>query len=522
MVIDESEDTSATVTHNITVSEAVDKYSVASKLKKNSKFILILICGMLACFLVTSCLFAFTEVPKRPEITFKYKASISAGYLFLTLTIVLFTWALIQVFAPVIAFSPSLGIYLVGLLRHNGLMFSIFLGVKLVYQIVANSIEKVPVEIKGDDQKIATVEEYQFALPLFFAGFSQAMTVFFFKTLVIFTLNYNVHTSYYADRIKLNYEKIALLQKLSAIARVSYIDTIESTCRKIMSLLTPNTPDEKETNMDNFRTHLSHEDFNQLVGFLDKEAGSVVSYDDLFYFYTSSLYEQNNLAASIIQMSSSVERLDFVATFICSLLAFALFVNELRFDPMGAGQITAIMTGLVTGGYIFSDVIRGFIGSVLFVFFIRPFEAGDFVAFGGNVYEVQQVNILTSVLKQNKLTVIISNSRLVGESITNYRTSHSVRIPYSYTFDIEEFRAKEKQLLDAISQHMKKRPKIFKNGLYYTNSRITSDRSISVDIVVEYSLERMSMEKFVNNQHQLVVDLRDICQNAGLTPFKRN
>lgn len=108
------------------------------------------------------------------------------------------------------------------------------------------------------------------------------------------------------------------------------------------------------------------------------------------------------------------------------------------------------MTGAISGGYIFADVIKNFLNSIIFVFFVRPFEVKDFILVEGKLYKVKDINILTSTLTSHKLNVVIPNAKMLTIPITNYRTSKAIEKFYEYTFNISDFKDKQNLLLDEV------------------------------------------------------------------------
>lgn len=67
-----------------------------------------------------------------------------------------------------------------------------------------------------------------------FIGVAYIISVFLIKNIILFSLNFNVHISYYSERIKQNTEKINLLRKLVFIVNSSYSEPPREICSNIL------------------------------------------------------------------------------------------------------------------------------------------------------------------------------------------------------------------------------------------------------------------------------------------------
>jgi small conductance mechanosensitive channel len=97
--------------------------------------------------------------------------------------------------------------------------------------------------------------------------------------------------------------------------------------------------------------------------------------------------------------------------------------------------------------------LANFASGVLIVLF-RPYKVGDFIEGGGISGSVEEVQILTTVLKtgDNK-RVIIPNSQIMGSTITNYSANDTRRVDLvvgvSYDDDLDQVRSELEKLVGA-------------------------------------------------------------------------
>ena len=164
---------------------------------------------------------------------------------------------------------------------------------------------------------------------------------------------------------------------------------------------------------------------------------------------------------TIMQKSNMDKTLE---TFICNLVrvVLILFVVIAAVNQLGI-QTTSLIAVLGAAGLAVGLALQGslsnFASGVLIVLF-RPYKVGDFIEGAGVSGSVEDVQILTTVLKtgDNK-RIIVPNSQIMGSIITNYSSNDLRRIDLvigvSYDDDIDKVRdelnalvAAENRILD--------------------------------------------------------------------------
>ena len=151
-------------------------------------------------------------------------------------------------------------------------------------------------------------------------------------------------------------------------------------------------------------------------------------------------------------------------TFVCNLVYWAAmtFVIIAAINQIGI-QTTSLIAVLGAAGLAIGLALQGslsnFAAGVLIVIF-RPYRVGDFVEAAGISGSVEQVQILTTVLKtgDNK-QIIVPNSQIMDSVITNYSANDTRRVDLtigvSYSDDIDKVRSTIQSLVDADSRIMK-------------------------------------------------------------------
>ncbi len=145
-------------------------------------------------------------------------------------------------------------------------------------------------------------------------------------------------------------------------------------------------------------------------------------------------------------------------TFVCNLVRISLMVVVVIAAIGAIGiQTTSFIAIFGAAGLAVGLALQGslsnFASGVLIVLF-RPYRVGDFIEAAGIAGSVEQVQILTTVLKtgDNK-QIIVPNSQIMDSIITNYSANDTRRVDMvigvSYDDDLDKVRKTLEELLAA-------------------------------------------------------------------------
>ena len=148
-------------------------------------------------------------------------------------------------------------------------------------------------------------------------------------------------------------------------------------------------------------------------------------------------------------------------TFVCNLVRTVLlvFVIIAAIGQLGIETTSFIAVFGAAGlavGLAMQGALSNFAAGVLIVLF-RPYRVGDFIEAAGINGVVEQVQILTTVLKtgDNK-QIIVPNSQIMDSIITNYSANDSRRIDMvigvGYDDDLDKVRATLEELIQSESR----------------------------------------------------------------------
>jgi small conductance mechanosensitive channel len=141
------------------------------------------------------------------------------------------------------------------------------------------------------------------------------------------------------------------------------------------------------------------------------------------------------------------------------LMLFVIIAAIHQLGVQTASLVALIGAAGLAVGLALQGSLSNFAAGVLIVMF-RPYKVGDWIEGGGVSGSVEEVQILTTVLKtgDNK-RVIIPNSQIMGSTITNYSANDKRRVDLvvgvSYSDDLDKVRMELQDLVDADDRILK-------------------------------------------------------------------
>jgi len=141
------------------------------------------------------------------------------------------------------------------------------------------------------------------------------------------------------------------------------------------------------------------------------------------------------------------------------LMLFVIIASINQLGVQTASLIALLGAAGLAVGLALQGSLSNFAAGVLIVLF-RPYKVGDWIEGGGISGAVEEVQILTTVLKtgDNK-RVIVPNSQIMGTTITNYSANETRRVDLvvgvSYGDDIDKVRRELQDLVSADDRILK-------------------------------------------------------------------
>jgi len=119
----------------------------------------------------------------------------------------------------------------------------------------------------------------------------------------------------------------------------------------------------------------------------------------------------------------------FLTSLVGVLLKIMLFITILSMLGITMTSFIAVLGALgLAIGMALSGTVQNFAGGVMILLF-KPFKVGDVIEAQGYIGTVQEIQIfMTRMLTPDNKTVLLPNSNLSNEALTNYTTAMKIRV----------------------------------------------------------------------------------------------
>ncbi len=157
------------------------------------------------------------------------------------------------------------------------------------------------------------------------------------------------------------------------------------------------------------------------------------------------LLEKNNVDATLTSFVSNLVRM--------ALLVFVVIAAITKLGVPSAQFVAVVGAAGLAVGLALQGSLSNFAAGVLIVLF-RPYKVGDYVEAAGISGTIEQVQILTTILKtpDNK-QIIVPNGQIMDSIITNYSANDMRRVDMtvgvSYDDDLDKVRRTLEELVAA-------------------------------------------------------------------------
>ena len=163
------------------------------------------------------------------------------------------------------------------------------------------------------------------------------------------------------------------------------------------------------------------------------------------------LMEKNNVDPTLTSFVSNLVRM--------TLLVFVAIAAITQLGVPSAQFVAVVGAAGLAVGLALQGSLANFAAGVLIVLF-RPYRVGDYVEAAGIAGTIEQVQILTTILKtpDNK-QIIVPNGQIMDSIITNYSAKDTRRVDMvvgvSYSDDLDKVHATLKELVEADERILK-------------------------------------------------------------------
>lgn len=325
---------------------------------------------------------------------------------------------------------------------------------------------------KEQDDKFEEIESHVHKVS---ESFGIIILIFAFENCFVYYLSYSIHWGYYKKRILRNTNFVQILKKFNRV--LSQEEKSLGLRDKSYIIFQRLSQNREYITMEDFVALLGEESARDIFLLFDEDMNTQISSEEFYHGYVEILNERTLLKSSLNKRDKIIARLDAIFLIFCvvaSVIIGATFMSSSKDLGDNKGSATNPSLVLFLGIYplvtsttsIHARIISEFISAIIFIFFVRPFDVGDFVVLEGKTYVVASFGLINSTFKTGEKVHSIPNSYIMERPVENlsrslFYTGHfTVRVPLYLSEEILE------RLKEDIGNFIAERNKLFRKSFY--------------------------------------------------------
>lgn len=268
---------------------------------------------------------------------------------------------------------------------------------------------------------------------------------------------------------------------------------------------------QKEKKKGKNKEYLTVQDFDRLFsepemfGLFDFDRNNKVTRHEFVKRYIALFEERERLKRALEQNSNNMMKINILISSL--FVPFVVFIVLAFTGQLPSFQDSFTMAGLVIFPFTFAfkSLMEEIFSSVIFVFFIKPFDYGDIFFVENNKYEVLSIGILYSDFLLNDKFITLKNNTFNTAQIFNLRKSDFITSTYTFKFDYKSFKENEDDFVDGLEDYFSETPSnSYKIGNFQVEKNVITV-TLEVKNIVPYQEIDMIEERndsfvlFVNN-----------------------
>lgn len=373
---------------------------------------------------------------------------------------------------------------------------------------------KQPSTAVKEEIKKAVFEEY---IEQNYQGIVFAVLIFFLtfllKRLFLQFINYRIHFKYYKDRIKENKKIVQYLQSLNDITGTEANQDMSEWNNRIFDSM---RKDQEVLSKRDFQRCFGVHDGAKIFQLFDIDENDEVTRDEFTKRYSSLFREKEQLDAALVQNSYGLYKLDCIVSIILFPLMILLILFTLGTHAKFQGVLKLVSTVLLSVSFAFSSVVSNVFQSIIFVFFVRPFDIGDIIEVDNKIYTVSDLGLLYSTLLSDSRYETFPNESLRTKCIKNLRKSTHVTAEFENVFSYKDY-SKINDLKEKISNFLLDNPTKYEEKFRINNFKILKDEKMKFKIEIILSCPYQEIETIIERKDKFALFLHDTVSELEFT-----
>ncbi|ELQ76496.1 Small Conductance Mechanosensitive Ion Channel (MscS) Family [Trachipleistophora hominis] len=333
------------------------------------------------------------------------------------------------------------------------------------------------------------------------------------KRIFLQYINHRIHYKYYKDRIRENKMIVEYLQSINNITGTE-LDEDETDWSNV--IFDSMCIGKEVLTLDDFRKFFGTSNGTKIFGLFDIDENNEVTRDEFTKRYNSLFMEKKQLDLALVQNSYNLYKFDcLLSAIIVPAVLFSTFI-VLGAQSEFQNFFKSIGALLLSLSFAFSKLASDTFQSLIFVFFIRPFDIGDIIEIGGKTYVVSDLGLLYSTLLSDSRYETFPNELLRNSSIKNLRKSTHVTAKFEYCFKYDDY-SKLDKLKEMISSFLLENPTKYHEQFDINHFEILNENKMKFTIQIVLSCPYQETRTIVERKDKFAIFVHECVKKLGFT-----
>lgn len=268
-------------------------------------------------------------------------------------------------------------------------------------------------------------------------------------------------------------------------------------------------------NIKDFNRHFGNHDGKSIFALFDIDENGKVTKDEFCKRYTSLLKEKELLDTALNSNDSSINKLDIILSIVLYPLTFVFILFCLDAYSKFESAFKFLSAMLLSVSFAFSSVVSSTFQSIIFVFFVRPFDIGDVIEYDNKIFLVSDLGLLYSTFIFDSTYETIPNEVLRGKCIKNLRKSTHVTTNLKYSTSQNDFE-KIEDLKDAVNDFLQDNSTRYHEKFRFYNISQTPQGEIKFEVQIIISCPYQEIQTFEDRKDKFAMFMLKTAKEKGI------